>query len=258
MSKNCTCKKAVLFDFFGTLTRAVRRGPAHVAIARSLGCDPARFFAAMDRSFRVRATGRCGTPAGVLARLAATLGAYPDRRALDAAVEARVDAVLADTTLRSGALPVLRAVRRLGLRTAVVSDCWYELPAFLPSLPVAPLLDAQAYSIDARCCKPDPAIYLLACRRLGVPPERCLYVGDGGGRELSGARALGMTAVRFAADDLAGHLCFEPEPDWDGPQVRTLGELLRFLSCEAVGPRGAAGPRPGVPCGYGRARGLGG
>lgn len=40
--------------------------------------------------------------------------------------------------------------------------------------------------------KPDPAIYLLACRRLGVAPEDCVFVGDGGDRELEGAAAVGM------------------------------------------------------------------
>src|SRR5690606_22672577 len=33
--------RAVVFDFFGTLTRAVRRGPGHLETARILGCDPA-------------------------------------------------------------------------------------------------------------------------------------------------------------------------------------------------------------------------
>src|SRR5438874_2735987 len=81
----------------------------------------------------------------------------------------------------------VREVPARGLRTAVVSDCTYELARFLPSLPVAPLLDACVYSVEVGACKPDPAIYLAACRRLGVSPPECLYVGDGGGRELSGA-----------------------------------------------------------------------
>ena len=60
---------------------------------------------------------------------------------------ARVNALKADTRLRDDAVSALTAIKRRGLATAVVSDCTHELPAFLPSLPVAPLLDATVYSV---------------------------------------------------------------------------------------------------------------
>ncbi len=221
--------EAVFFDFFGTLTTAVQRGPAHIPIARSLGCEPGTLSAALDRTFRIRASGRLGAPEDTLRALAAEQGARPGQEAVARAVTARVDAVLADVMLRRDALPVLQAVRRRGLRTAVISDCWYELPVLLPRLPVAPLLDTWVCSYDVGHCKPDPEIYQTACRRLGVEPARCLYVGDGGGRELTGARQFGITAVRLAAVDLGGHLAFDAEPDWDGPVVRTLTDLLALL-----------------------------
>lgn len=43
--------------------------------------------------------------------------------------------------------------------------------------------------------KPDPAIYLLACRRLGVSPENVVFLDDIGGN-LKPARALGMATVK--------------------------------------------------------------
>jgi putative hydrolase of the HAD superfamily len=204
----------------------VRRGPAHALIARSLGCDPDAFVAALDRTYYQRASGAYGTPMDALARICADLGAHPGRAALRAAVTQRVAAVAADTTLRADAVPVLRALRRRGLRTALVSDCWYELPRFLPSLPVAGLLDACAFSIQVRRCKPDPSMYFAACGRLGVPPRDCLYVGDGGSSELTGAGMVGMDAVRLVTADLAGHLAFNPDAAWTGPLVGSLTEVL--------------------------------
>src|SRR5258706_1066267 len=123
--------RAVLFDFFGTLTHAVRRGPAHAAVARRLGCDPAAFMAMLDATFRTRARGgyRSGTDA--LRHVASALGAQPGARDLRIAAFARVMAVQADTRLRAEAVPVLRAVRARGLRTGLVSDCTHELPRFL-------------------------------------------------------------------------------------------------------------------------------
>jgi putative hydrolase of the HAD superfamily len=221
--------RAVIFDFFGTLTHAVRRGPAHAIIARRLGCDPAAFADMLDSTFHARARGAYGSSIHALRCVASSLGARPGSRQLRTAAFARVLAVRADTRLRAETVPVLRAVRARGLRTAVVSDCTYELPSFLPSLPVAPLLDTCVYSVEVRACKPEPAIYLTACRRLGVRPKDCLYIGDGGSGELSGARAVGMEAVRLAAPDLVDHLTFEPERDWMGPEISRLGEALDLV-----------------------------
>jgi putative hydrolase of the HAD superfamily len=221
--------RAALFDFFGTLTRAVRRGPAHARIARSLGADPDAFAALLDRTFYVRASGALGPPRTALRRLLSMLQLSPDEGALSAALAARVAAVRADTVLRADAVPVLARLRAEGLRTAVVSDCWYELPAFLPGLPVAPLLDACVYSVHIGHCKPDPAMYLAACARIGVEPRECLYVGDGGSRELSGAENAGIPALRLAAPDLAGHLVFHADADWHGPAVASLTDVLDVL-----------------------------
>ncbi len=45
--------------------------------------------------------------------------------------------------------------------------------------------------------KPSPAGILLACARLGVAPERCVYVGDSAGDMLA-ARSAGALAVAAA------------------------------------------------------------
>lgn len=221
--------RAVLFDFFGTLTLSVRRGPAHTAVARALGCDPDALVAALDRTFYDRARGAHGSAEETLRWLAGQIGARPTKHALHAALAARLAAMRADTTLRSDAVATLGALRRRGMRTAVVSDCTHELPELLPTLPVARLLDARVYSVEIGQCKPHHAIYLEACVRLGVPPSECLYVGDGGSRELTGAAEVGMTAVRLAAPDLSHHLTFNAEPDWAGPAVTALSELVRMV-----------------------------
>ena len=221
--------RAVLFDFFGTLTTAIRRGPAHDGIARRLGCDPEEMATALDRTFRERASGAYGGPAETMRRLAYDLAARPTEEQVRRAVADRVEAIRVDTRLRPEAVPVLRAVRARGLRTGLISDCVYELPAFLPGLPVAPLLDTCVYSVELGACKPHPALYLAACRRLGVQPAQCVFVGDGGSRELSGARAVGMTAVRLAAPDLGAHLRYDVEVGWCGTTIGSLAALPDLL-----------------------------
>ena len=221
--------QAVVFDFFGTLTRSVRRGPQHADIARALGCDPDAVLSVLDRTFQVRARGDLGSAEATLRWVTEQAGGRPRTAQLQAAVPARVDALKADTRLRADAESVLRAVKQRGLRTALISDCTHELPAFLPSMPIAPLLDVNVFSVEVGRCKPDPLIYLEACWRMRVAPEDCLYIGDGGSRELTGAAAVGMTAVRLTAPDLADHLVFDADEDFAGPSVPSLTAVLELL-----------------------------
>jgi putative hydrolase of the HAD superfamily len=223
--------RAVIFDFFGTLTRAIRRGPWHTSIARDLGCDPVTMTDVLDRSFPDRSCGSFGGAAQTLRWVCDQAGSRPTPGQVQRALSARVAAVQADTALRPDAVPTLRALRRSGLRTALISDCGYELPAFLPRLPIWPLLDARVYSVHVGHCKPHPALYLTACEKLRIPPEACLYVGDGGGRELTGAAAVGMTAVRLAAPDLAGHLVFGAD-EWRGATITSLSQVLTLTTRE--------------------------
>ena len=224
--------RAVLFDFFGTLTQAISRGPAHAHIARWLGCDPRAFTSALDRTFLERARGGYGTAQQSLRRVAEEAGALPGRTRVAVALPVRVAAVRADTRLRAEAVPVLRGLRERGLRTGLISDCTHELPRYLPAMPIAPLLETCVYSIEVGACKPDPRMYLTACERLAVEPAECLYIGDGGSQELSGARAVGMTAVRLAARDLGRHLRFNGEQGWTGHTARTLREAVTYLEGE--------------------------
>jgi len=221
--------RAVVFDFFGTLTRSVKRGPQHADIARRLGCDPEVVRSVLDRTFHSRARGTFGSAEATLRFVTEQAGGRPRRAQLEEAVPARVNALKADTKLRPDAVSALTEIRNRGLATALISDCTHELPAFLPSLPVAPLLDAHVFSVEVGVCKPDPAIYLTACRRLGVQARDCVYVGDGGSHELTGAAAVGMTPVRLDAPDLADHLVFDRDDAFTGLTIPSLTELLTLI-----------------------------
>ncbi|MGK5742696.1 HAD family hydrolase [Micromonospora sp. URMC 103] len=60
----------------------------------------------------------------------------------------------------------------------------------------ADLTDVLVYSHEVGLSKPDPRIYLLACARLEVPPERTLFLDDVPAA-VDGARAVGMRGVRY-------------------------------------------------------------
>ena len=78
--------------------------------------------------------------------------------------------------------------------------------------------------------KPAPAIYALSVEQLGVAPERCLFLGDGGNRELTGARKAGMVAAWIRVDaEIREEGWFEDAAEWDGDTITTIAGVLDLL-----------------------------
>jgi putative hydrolase of the HAD superfamily len=92
------------------------------------------------------------------------------------------------------------------------------------------MVDVEVFSCEVGLRKPDPRIYRLAAERLGVDPERCLYVGDGAYGELSGAAAVGMHAVLIRDPADAEIEALRPEAEeWDGPSIEDLREVTELV-----------------------------
>ena len=92
----------------------------------------------------------------------------------------------------------VRAARRAGTRTALLSNSWGAATTYDPEL-LRELFDAWVISSEVGLRKPDPAIYQLAAERLGLPPAVCVFVDDLPGN-LKPARALGMATVLHRGD----------------------------------------------------------
>ena len=91
----------------------------------------------------------------------------------------------------------VRAARRAGVRTGMLSNSWGDDRYDRAQL--AELFDAWVISAEVRLRKPDPAIYELAAERLGLEPWACVFVDDLGGN-LKPAAALGMATVLRGGD----------------------------------------------------------
>lgn len=224
---------AVIFDFFGTLTPST---PEHVwrdHTARSaapLGISAAAWRSALDSSWPERAAGLLGDLPATLRELARRSGVEPTDQALAAACAARTAAQRELFVFRRDALDVLAQVRACGLRVGVLSDCTVELAEAWAGLDVAALVDARVLSCEAGRRKPDPELFGLIARLLGAAPGDCLYIGDGGGGELTGASGCGMRAVMLRADDWDVNVAHGRERGWPGPSVSSLSGVLSLLT----------------------------
>lgn len=225
--------RAVVFDLFGTLVREFRHAEWDRwfrATAEALGVDEGAFRAAWRATSADRQTGGLGDIERNLREICARIGARPSGGAVSRALEVRRRFYDEAWEPMPGAEEVLRAVKARGLRTALVSMCAPDTPPRWRASPLARWIDVEVFSCEVGLRKPDPAIYRLACERLGVPPAACLYVGDGSYGELSGARAVGMRVVRLRDPaEREGEYYRPDEEPWEGPTIGSLAELLPLL-----------------------------
>ena len=93
-------------------------------------------------------------------------------------------------------LPMLDTLRGKGYRIGVLSNCSEEEVTIARQSVLAEATDCMILSYETGLCKPDAQIYRLAADTLGVSCKDCVFVGDGGSRELYGAATVGMTPYR--------------------------------------------------------------
>lgn len=74
--------------------------------------------------------------------------------------------------------PTLRALRSLGIKTAVVSNIGLDIRPLFARHALGELIDAYALSFEQGVTKPDPRLFLAACAMVGARPEDSLMVGD--------------------------------------------------------------------------------
>ncbi len=108
-------------------------------------------------------------------------------------------------------LRAIRLIRERGLRVGALTNNWATERREPPS-PLRELFDAFVESRAVGMRKPDPRIYQLVCKELGVEPPRAAFLDDIGSN-LKAARALGMTTIKVVHPDEA---------------LRELGALLGF------------------------------
>ncbi len=190
-------RAGLLIDFGGVLTTNVFESFA--AFCRAEGIDP---DTVRDRFMEDRAARDL-------------LGELEEGRITNADFEARFALMLGVTDhegliarLFAGMQPdeamfdAVAAARRAGVRTGLVSNSWgeegYDRTRF------GELFDVLVISGEIGIRKPAPEIYALAAEKLGLEPERIVFVDDLAGN-LKPARAIGMATVlhRDAGSTLA-------------------------------------------------------
>ena len=188
--------KGVIFDLFHTLTARESEWSDLPCTSHVLGIDRRRWDELLMVHSRWRLAGEERDPLRILSALAReadpTIADDTIRRALDVRVRRFRDSL---ARIPAENIDALQRLRSAGVRLGLVSNAdAMEMSAWADS-PLAPLFDAVVFSCDVGCVKPEREIYEHCLRRLELPAADCLFVGDGGSNELTGARNAGLRAV---------------------------------------------------------------
>jgi FMN phosphatase YigB (HAD superfamily) len=114
-----------------------------------------------------------------------------------------------------------------------------EIPDWMESDGVRQYFKTVILSSKVTLRKPDPEIYWLAAREIGVEPNKCAYVGDNPVRDVEGTYAAGYGLMILFEEPAT--LAKEPPDKWIKPDytIRETRELLdifppRLITAEGV------------------------
>jgi putative hydrolase of the HAD superfamily len=205
--------RGIVFDWGGTLTpfHAIDLADLWAVAARILAPDRAGDLTAALLAAEQEAWARVASQGGMasatlhdlLALAAERTGVAIEEALRERALEAHLEAWTPHTLTDPEAEPLLRELRRRGLRLGLLSNThwpreWHE--RILARDGVRDLFDARVYTSELRHTKPHAEAFRAVLDPLGVAPGEALMVGDRPYDDISGAQALGMRTVLLPND----------------------------------------------------------
>jgi putative hydrolase of the HAD superfamily len=149
---------------------------------------------------------------------------------IERAVEIRMRYIGWALQPRADAVSTLARLKTEGFKLGLISNASIEIPMVWQETPFAGLIDEPIFSSQAHLKKPDVSIYHLACKRLALSAESCLYVGDGEDHELSAAATVGLhpVLIRSSSTQSMSRLHQEAK-EWQGATITRLPEILQLV-----------------------------
>ena len=199
--------KAVVFDMFETLV-TLFQGRTYFGenIAADVGADPKEFRREWHSIEDDRSTGKYTIEEG-LEIVLKRLGVYTQENVKLAAGK-RLEA-LGDTfsEIPEDSMKLLQALKERGIKVGLITNTFSDERDMIKASPLFPFFDVALISYEQGIMKPDLSLYRKMTELLGVEASECIYVGDGGSKELYAAREAGMHPVQCT---WFHELAFEP------------------------------------------------
>ncbi len=223
--------KAVVFDMFETLV-TLFTGCTYFSedIAKDVGlADIENFRKEWHLIEHDRSIGKLTIQEGLI-QVFKKIGIYSEEK-IFTIINNRL-AALKDTfdAIPEESFQLLNELKSRGIKIGLITNTFSDEREIIKESRLFPYFDVALISYEQGICKPAPEMYQRMIERLGVAPEECLYVGDGGSRELYGARDAGMKAVQctwFADRAYEPHIPCPPLDEFE--HVAHQMDVLDFL-----------------------------
>ena len=188
--------KAVIFDMYETLITHFA-SPLYFGsqIAEDAGIGIQDFREYWDPTGDARTTGKMTLEEALTIAFKGN-GCYSDEL-LDRVVKKRIATKKeCFNHLHKEIIPMLQGLKEAGFKIGLITNCFSEEVNVIKDSVLYRYFDAAMFSYEQGVKKPDPEIFKRCFKALGVKPEECVYVGDGGANELERSRELGMNTYQ--------------------------------------------------------------
>lgn len=224
--------ESVIFDLFGTLVDdfVSSVGQMHQEMAAALGVPYESFIRLWSQTAEMRIIGAFETVEANIKYVCDAMNVHPGAEQIENAVEIRMKSIRQALQPRPDAINTPSQLKNRGYKIGLISNCSIEIPLLWSETAFADLIDTPIFSSRVRLRKPDSRIYHLACQRLGVMPENCLYIADGEDHELAAAAKVGLhpVLIRTSVQKTSGGSHQEAR-EWQGSTIASLAEVLQLV-----------------------------
>lgn len=195
--------KAVVFDLYGTLVdnfSSQAYDQVQVQMAKVLNIPYPKFRQVMLETINDKSSGGYYAVEDNILEICRRLSIKVNTPQIEQAVTLHYEFSESTLIIEPKVLEALDTLKNDGLLLGLITNCRPPIPSAFLKSSLAQYIDVPVFSCEERIRKPSRRIYEIACERLKVQPQECLYVGDGSGEELTGATAVGMFPILKRAD----------------------------------------------------------
>jgi len=220
--------RGAIFDLFHTLTGPESESVGFPSTNEVLGIDATLWNGVTAKDSRWRLAGEARDPIQIVRTMAHQIDPEIPVERIRVAADARTArAARALQGIPDASLNILNTLRNNGIRLGLISnlDCCEYIG--WSSSPLRGLFDVELFSCEIGMVKPEPAIYRECLSRMELCASESIYVGDGGGNELRGAREIGLYTVLFTG--MIEELWPERIPSLARSAHACIGELSEVL-----------------------------
>ena len=190
--------EVVLFDLFFTLVKpsCEKNEEDNEYYVLNLSREEWEEIVEDEELYLERAAGKIGDPVIIIKKVLEKYNIENDESLINSIAEKRIKRF--ENCLKQvdkNIIDTLEYLSEKGIRVCLISNADVIDKIGWDSSPLNKYFEHTIFSCDVGVLKPDKEIYDIGLKKMGVEAENAVFIGDGGSRELQGAREIGLKTI---------------------------------------------------------------